>query len=181
MRTFVCKRQILTLTKCLLFMSLVGMAFSCQREIKSDFTPEAYAQKVYDTDFKESDMQTVLESHLGKKVMLVFWASWCADCIKSLPAIKEFQQENPEIQFVLLSVDENREDWETGIARHMDKFGIKGEQYFFNTGWTKNSNNDFLDFAGVDWIPRYMLINERGGIDVFYTKKIDSREIRENL
>ena len=153
----------------------------CQEVDKTSFTTEALQQKVYNIEMQESDIQTVLDKYKGKKVMIELWASWCADCIKALPSVQEFQKNNPDIPFVFLSVDEKEQAWKTGIAKHMDKFNIQGEQLFFNTGWKKDGDNAFIEFAGLDWIPRYMLVGEDGKILVYYAKKITDKSIKENL
>ena len=160
---------------------IVILLFSCKREIHADFTPEALAQSIYNLEMQESSVGEVLAQNKGKKVIIYLWASWCADCIKSLPDVAEFQRQNPDIQFVMFSVDENQKEWQSGIARYMDKHNIQGDQYFFNTGWEKDSDNFFIDFVGLDWIPRYMLLNEDGNIDVFYAKKINDKAIKEKL
>lgn len=109
------------------------------------------------------------------------WASWCMDCVKSLPNVAQFQKEYPEVKFIFLSVDDTEENWKNGIAKYMDRFDIKGEQYFFNTGWSKEGNNNFINYIGLDWIPRYMLIDEEGDIAVYYAKKINAASIKKQV
>ncbi|MDO5655005.1 MAG: TlpA disulfide reductase family protein [Flavobacteriaceae bacterium] len=149
--------------------------------MKTSFSSEALAQKVYDAQGKEGDLGEVLERYRGKKVILEVWASWCSDCRKALPDVAKFQREHPEIPFVFLSVDEDKEAWKSALVTAMDRFDIKGEQYFFDTGWQKYSNNDFIDFIELDWVPRYMLLDENGNISVYYSKKILDKSIKEAL
>lgn len=155
--------------------------WSCQPSEKNEFDQGALSQEVFDLDMQKSNIQSIIKLHKGKKIMIELWASWCADCIKSMPDVAQFQRENPEIQFIFLSVDDDEIAWKTGISKYMEKFNIKGEQYFFNTGWEKNGNNAFIEFAGLDWIPRYMLLDENGKILVYYAKKINAKAIKNNL
>lgn len=163
------------------FVFLLWTFFSCSRIEETEFTPEALGQNVYDLQMKESTIGDVIAKHKGKKVMLDIWASWCKDCIKSLPDVREFQKENPDVEFIFLSVDDTEKDWKNGVDKYMKRFEVKGGQYFFNTGWEKNGSNEFVNFAGLDWIPRYMLLDENGKILVYYAKKLKEREIRDNL
>lgn len=155
--------------------------WSCQPSEKNEFDQGALSQEVFDLDMQKSNIQSIIEENKGKKIMIELWASWCADCIKSMPDVAQFQRENPEIQFIFLSVDDDEIAWKTGISKYMEKFNIKGEQYFFNTGWEKDGNNAFIEFAGLDWIPRYMLLDENGKILVYYAKKINAKAIKNNL
>ena len=38
--------------------------------------------------------QNILLKHQGKKILIDIWASWCRDCVVTLPELKKLQQEN---------------------------------------------------------------------------------------
>ena len=40
----------------------------------------------------------------GKVIMLHFWATWCAPCVKELPAIDKFQQDYAEKNIIVLPI-----------------------------------------------------------------------------
>ena len=51
----------------------------------------------------------------GKVVYIDAWATWCVSCVGEIPASKKLQQEFAEvenIQFLNVSVDTNKSDWE---------------------------------------------------------------------
>jgi thiol-disulfide isomerase/thioredoxin len=52
------------------------------------------------------------ETYKGKVVLLDFWATWCAPCIKSMPFFSKLYQRYQKDGFEILAinVDENRED-----------------------------------------------------------------------
>lgn len=157
------------------------MFISCIPDDKVAFDDAALDQPVYNIDMESTSVRDVLAAHRGEKVLIGLWASWCMDCVKSLPNVVELQKEYPDLNFVFLSVDEDQEKWQEGVSKYMQKFKVKGEQYFFDTGWTKEGNNAFVDYIGLDWIPRYMLVDESGAISVYYSKKIKSKSIKEQL
>lgn len=139
------------------------------------FSKEALAQKVYDVDGNESTVEAVIAQHKGNKVVLDIWASWCRDCIAAMPETAKLQAANPELKFVFLSVDVKEENWKNGIEQYINANNVKGDQYFFNTGWKRPKKdegveNDFIKFAKLDWIPRYMVLDESGNIICYYAK-----------
>jgi thiol-disulfide isomerase/thioredoxin len=42
---------------------------------------------------------------LGRPMLLNFWATWCAPCIKEMPELDRFQRANPALVVVGLAVD----------------------------------------------------------------------------
>lgn len=152
---------------------------ACQKN-ETAFSEEVLSQKVYSENGDEKTLKEVLDAYKGQKVMLDVWASWCSDCVKSMPKIKKFQETYPNVAFVFLSVDDKEKAWKNGIEKYVNKFKLTGEQYFFATGWKKsNNNNAFINFVGLDWIPRYLLVDENGAIKVFYARSIEDSKLSE--
>ncbi len=57
----------------------------------------------------------------NSKLVIKFGATWCRPCIKIEPILKELQEENPSIKFLLLECDTTPE-----ILEH---FGIRSIPY----------------------------------------------------
>lgn len=56
-----------------------------------------------------SGEETNLNQFQGKVVFVNFWATWCAPCIEEMPNIQslyERYEDNPDIAFLMVSVDE---------------------------------------------------------------------------
>jgi thiol-disulfide isomerase/thioredoxin len=108
----------------------------------------------------------------GKKVVLSFWASWCAPCRRELPALSLWAKEHPEIVILAVNVDRGAKDAEKFMASvnfdlpvafdpdsmHLGQYGVtsmptmylfdrKGELVFRKTGFSEEKGFAELDAA----------------------------------
>lgn len=49
-----------------------------------------------------------LQAYKGKPLVLNFWATWCPPCVKEMPELEDLSQKYPEVQFVGLAIDTQR-------------------------------------------------------------------------
>lgn len=134
---------------------------------KTEFSPEALAQKIQDTSGNILTVGDVFKKYEGKVILLDIWATWCPDCITGFPDLKKIQKKYPDVVYVFFSLDRiGKEDtWKNGI----EKYELAGEHYWFNTDW----KNDFDNYIDLNWIPRYMLIDQTGKIANYYSVHAD--------
>ncbi|MFA7686914.1 MAG: thioredoxin family protein [Moheibacter sp.] len=161
----------------ILFMAFIwnGFAQEVPTEVKTEFDSVALNQPIFDLEGNEISVGDVLKKYEGNVVLLDIWASWCPDCIKGLPKLKEVQKEFPDVVYLFFSLDRiGKEDaWKNGI----EKYDIEGEHYWFNTEW----KNDFTNYIGINWIPRYILIDRSGKIAHYYAIHADDPQMMEML
>jgi thiol-disulfide isomerase/thioredoxin len=48
---------------------------------------------------------TSIRSWPGQALIVNFWATWCAPCLREIPMLMEYQQQHPEVQIVGIAVD----------------------------------------------------------------------------
>ena len=137
------------------------------------FSNEALNDVFISLEGKEVPLKDILEKHKGKKILIDVWASWCHDCLESLPVVKNIHEEYPDAAYVYLSLDRNQEDWKNGV----DRLKIEGNHYFMQSGW-KGKMGEFLE---LNWIPRFLVIDEEGKIVVFNATKATDKLIRQSL
>ena len=109
--------------------------------------------------FTATDGSSVDTSELRGKVVLVdFWASWCPDCIREMPAVRRTYQKYKDKGFAVIgiSLDKDAQALANFVARKL----IPWPQYFDGKGW----ENDFATKYGVHAIPEMWLINQRGEV-----------------
>lgn len=122
---------------------------------------------------EEISFGKMLDKYKGKKVVIDIWASWCRDCLVGYPKLHELMKRTAgqDLVYLFLSIDENDQKWKNAIT----KFSMLGEHYRLPSGW----ENPLSSYIALDWVPRYMVVNENGRI--VEPKKITSEEIKKVL
>lgn len=160
--------------KKLLFSFLLGSTLlNCQSDKITTFSEAALNDEFITLDENVVPFSAILEQHKGQTIFIDVWASWCKDCRKSLPKVKELQKEFPGMSFVFLSLDKSLGAWKKAIQT----YNLQGEHYLMQSGW-KGAMGTFLD---LDWIPRYLIVNPEGKIVVYKAIKTKDKNLRKHL
>jgi thiol-disulfide isomerase/thioredoxin len=149
------------------------ITFSCSNAQKTDFTKKALSETLLTTAGKQTSFQDILKIHKGKTTVIEVWASWCGDCVKAMPKIKELQEQNKNVSFVFLSMDKTADKWKEGILKHE----LKGDHYMANDGM----KGVFGQAIDLDWIPRYIIIDKTGKIVLYRAIETDFDQINATL
>lgn len=152
---------------CLLVTAFFGI--SCSNAQDKQFSEEALAQNVKDTNGKEISLESILKKHQGKTIVIEAWASWCGDCVKNMPKLKELQAENPNVAFVFFSADKTPEAWKVGIEKH----AIAGDHYLMEGGM----KGSFGKAINLDWIPRYIIVDKSGKVRLYRAIETDHEKV----
>lgn len=147
---------------------------SCSLETPKEFTEEALVEPLVSLSGEKFSLETVLQKHKGKKILIDVWASWCRDCLEGLPKVKKLQSEFTDVVFLFLSVDERNSSWKSAVNVR----NITGEHYNLPKGMKEGA---LVNFLNLRWIPRYLVINEQGEITLFKATNALDFKIKEAL
>jgi thiol-disulfide isomerase/thioredoxin len=105
-------------------------------------------------------LDEIIKDYKGKIVYVDFWASWCAPCIKEMPAskeiIKEFGDQNVVVLYI--SIDNNFDDWESALKK-LNMIYYKHSMLAINY-----PNATFFNNLNLQSIPRYLIFDEKGSL-----------------
>jgi len=155
-----------------IFIALLSVFSVCAQD--QSFSPEALNDVLIDSEGSEIKFKSVIEKNKGKVVLLDIWASWCKDCVVGMPIVKQLKEEFPNVVFVYISLDKNEASWKNGIER----FEIQeGSHFWAADGW----KSELFKSIDLDWIPRYMILDELGNIKLYKAIKASDKEIVKQL
>ncbi len=118
-------------------------------------------------EFKGIEMKTPegevenISKHFGKgKVVLVdFWASWCAPCLKTMPILVKLydRYQDSGFEIVGISLDQDESPWKTAIKR----LNMAWSQYIDDGGgWKGGAAKEY----NITRIPQTYLLDREGKI-----------------
>lgn len=157
-----------------IFLLLLIIFASCNSQNPTQFSDEANKEMLIGLDNSKTNLGEILYYKKGKKVVIDVWASWCKDCIVGFPKLKKLQKEFPEVDFLFLSVDRSNSSWKKAIK----KYNLVGDHYNLPKGM---NDGDFVNFINLNWIPRYIVIDETGGIKLFKATSASDKKLKEAL
>jgi thiol-disulfide isomerase/thioredoxin len=157
--------------KILLLLAIATIHISCNGQ--SEFTPEALVYNLQTLEGTSIPFSEVIKKHEGKTVVIEIWASWCGDCVKNMPKLKELQANHPDANYVFLSVDRKIDAWKKGIEKHE----LKGDHYLIADGMKGN----FGKAINLDWIPRYIIVDKTGKIALYKAIETDHEKVNSTL
>ncbi|MHB1206950.1 MAG: TlpA family protein disulfide reductase [Rhodospirillaceae bacterium] len=108
------------------------------------------------TVFKDSaDADKTLDDFAGKALVVNFWATWCAPCVKEMPTLDALQAQLGGDTFQVLTISQDREG--ATVARpFMEKNGWK------NLALYTESGARFQRDAGIRGLPTTIIIDKAG-------------------
>ena len=95
----------------------------------------------------------------GKVTYIDFWATWCAPCVAEIPFLEKLVEEykdNPKIEFVSISMDNDLNMWH----RKLEKDKPSWAQYVI----PDNFDSPFAKEYNIRAIPRFMVFDGKGRI-----------------
>ena len=154
---------------------LVPLLFSCKKEAVKDAPKTVTSVKSY--SYKE--LKPMLERQDGKTYVINFWATWCAPCVKELPAFeklnKEYAAKNVEV--ILVSLDFPKQV-EKRLLPFINKKNLQSKVILLDDvnedAWIKE-----IDSAWSGAIPATLIYSSKGR--KFYEQSFDYELLETEL
>lgn len=149
--------------KIIIFLFVTGLSINSYSQEKKEvpdfeaFDITKVGQQVPDFSFTTIDGKTYQMSELkGKTVLIVFFATWCAPCMKELPQIEEEiwkKFKSPNFMLIALGREHSMEE----IVKFNEK---KGFTFPIGPDPKRKIYSQFFSY----YIPRNVLVNKEGKI-----------------
>jgi thiol-disulfide isomerase/thioredoxin len=110
------------------------------------------------TPFEDaSGREVTLGSFEGRVLLVNFWATWCAPCVREMPSLDRLQAKFEGEDFIVLAVDEDRKG--TAVAKpFLDKLGLE------NLALYVDRRMALARALGVKGLPTTVLVDRRSRI-----------------
>jgi thiol-disulfide isomerase/thioredoxin len=111
-------------------------------------------------DLAACKLEGTLPSTDGKVVLLDFWASWCAPCKASFPALDELQKQYAKQGLVVLAVnlDEKSETMQKFLKEHPVSFAV-----------LRDPAHKLVEMADVQSMPSSFVVDRAGKVRFIHT------------
>lgn len=129
---------------------------------------------------KIADLTKIIDTS-SVPLVVNFWASWCAPCIKEIPwfekLVAEFKEQ--KVQLILVSMD-FAEDYPKGIADF-----VKKNKYTSTIVWLDETNADeFCPKIDEKWdgaIPVTLMVNNKSKYRQFFAQQLPEQKLLVEL
>lgn len=148
----------------LLFLSLIT---SCAVFEPKKFPENVLEDKLLTTERNTISFQEILNQNPNKDKFVQIFATYCPVSQDSFYDVLEFQKENPEKEYIFLSVDHSYHDWKRGLK----DIKPKGKFYYLS----EKEESVLGEFLKLKSIPRFLKIDKHGKIKVYNASSVSKK------
>lgn len=154
--------------KCFLALFIISFLSSCKNE-----------EITFVQSYTYNELKTLLEKNDGKTYVINFWATWCAPCVKELPAFEKINKEyaTKNVTVILVSLDFPKQVTKRLIP-FINKKKIQSKVVLLN-----DTNENFwikaIDSSWSGAIPATLIYN--GKDRKFYEQSFDYDQLETEL
>ena len=128
--------------------------------VLSFFTSAAYSQAI--ESVKLADLQKIIHSSSKRTLVINFWATWCAPCIKEIPLFEKLHKESKEVDVLLVSMDYDLDPNIQKVEKFQSRKKIQSRILFL----MESDPNVWIEKIDKRWsgaLPATLVINSKNG------------------
>ncbi|MBX2887902.1 MAG: TlpA family protein disulfide reductase [Ferruginibacter sp.] len=136
---------------------------------KKQITEGAFAPSFNSTNFYGNKKYFNPKDSTINYTLLQFWASWCAPCIREIPAIKNIKNKffEQDLQVISVSIDIDSNKWKSAVNK-------------YKLDWENFNDLDIQKKYGITSVPVIYLISPEG-IIIYSSEQSRDNELLEKL
>lgn len=146
----------------ILLLGLIG----CSSHPKL-FSKNALDEKLVTINRDSISFKEILLKNKNAVKFIQLFTSYCPVSQNSFRDVLKYQQENPEVSYIFLSVDHTFHDWKKGL----EYIKPKGQFYYM----PKKGKGALGNFLKLKSVPRFLIIDKSGTIKIFKSSKITEK------
>jgi thiol-disulfide isomerase/thioredoxin len=153
----------------------VLLFFSCKKKDSKIVFEKVTSIKTY----TYNELKPLLEKKNGKTYVVNFWATWCAPCVKELPAFEKINKvySNKNVEVLLVSLDFPKQ-----VKKRLIPF-INQKKVRSKVVLLDDVNEDFwikaIDSSWSGALPATIIYSEKGR--AFYEQSFDYEKLETEL
>jgi thiol-disulfide isomerase/thioredoxin len=127
---------------------------------------------------KIADVLNVIEGKSDQIQIVNFWATWCAPCVKELPAFEKLNAGNPEYKVTLVSLDLDLDPDPTKVYRFIKKKELKSDVLLLD----EKDPNSWIDKISPEWsgaLPATLVVNKKTGKRKFVERSLSEADLEK--
>ncbi|MGZ3690566.1 MAG: TlpA family protein disulfide reductase [Pseudobdellovibrio sp.] len=133
-----------------------GADKSAAADPKAALTSSQIMEKLGQLDLRDynGDKETFNKADYkaSDKVIVHLWASWCGPCVNEVPDLIEYSKKNPDVKFVIVSLDDYKDD----IEKFLKSFPDFNSKNYFKI-W--DADKKVSQFFNADRLPMSVVLH----------------------
>lgn len=139
---------------------------------------EVFGQKAQPTTL--SEFQKLLITKSDKILVVNFWATWCAPCIKELPLFEKLTAQNQEAHVLLVSMDYDLDPDVAKVERFIERKKLQSLVLFLKA----DNPNSWIDKIEKQWsgaLPATLVINTQTNKREFVNGEVGEGQLEKMI
>jgi thiol-disulfide isomerase/thioredoxin len=127
---------------------------------------------------KLDDLQKILAAKGDKIIVVNFWATWCAPCVKELPLFEKISTTAPGVEVTLVSMDLDLDPNPEKVYKFVSRKNIKSKVVLLN----EQNPNEWISKIEKDWsgaLPATIIVNQKTGQRKFIEKELHEGDLEK--